>query len=117
METPKDPSRSNAEPKPPITATAKSPVTNEPMLAAKDLSGLIAEPEPPSTPIKHPSVTNEKSVRGGQPRDLRVGGYACCDDRVDYWFRCRDVFRKVLEEKDEMIFQGSGNTIETKRAT
>ena len=57
--TPKDPSRSNAEPKPPITATAKSPVTNEPMLAAKDLSGLIAEPEPPSTPIKHPSVTNE----------------------------------------------------------
>jgi len=58
-ETPKDPSRSNAEPKPPITATAKSPVTNEPMLAAKDLSGLIAEPEPPSTPIKHPAVTNE----------------------------------------------------------
>lgn len=66
-ETPKDPLRGIAEPKPLITTTAKSAVTNETMIAAKDSSRSIAEPEPPGTPIAQPSATTPS-----QASDLEI---------------------------------------------
>ena len=59
--------RSVAKPKPLITPTEKSAVTNETMIAAKDLSRSIAEPEPPGTPIAQPSATTPS-----QASDLEI---------------------------------------------
>ena len=47
----------------------------------------------------------EKSV---SPARSTAGSYARRDDPVDYRFRGRDVFRKVLEKKEEMNCRGSG---------